>query len=238
MDTSAVFPTRFEPTMRIGIIAEGRGDLAVIYNILRGLGFDSADFQPLRPQYALDETDLHNMTEGQFSNWGLVKQECMTGTQLHEFLNSPLDEERLVVIHIDTAEAEQLGYDVVRPSGSTKDFALELRKRVAVKLDEWLSKRPSATFHYAIAVEETEAWILTLHQQKDTSTTRDPKKALRRALDQRQSEKERKKLSQMNVYDAHDTLSRDFRKRRTLEDCATRNHSLRLFLESFSAQED
>ncbi|MFY0580431.1 hypothetical protein ACN28S_44885 [Cystobacter fuscus] len=224
--------------MRIGIIAEGRGDLAVISNILRGLGIDFEDIQFLRPQYALDETDLHAMSEEQFSNWGLVKKECTTGSLLEEFLDSPIEEERLVVIHIDTAEAGLPGYDVTRPPGSTKDSAIELRRRVAAKLDEWLSGRKSDQFRYAIAVEETEAWILTLYQKKETSTARDPKKALQKELNQRHSDKERKQLSQMRAYEHHDKLSRDFRRRRTLEDCATRNHSLRLFLESLASNEE
>ncbi|KFA91068.1 hypothetical protein [Archangium violaceum] len=225
--------------MRIGIIAEGRGDLAVISNILRGrLGIDFEDIQFLRPQYALDETDLHSMSEAQFSNWGLVKQECKTGSLLEEFLNSPIDEERLVVIHVDTAEAELAGYDVTRPSGSTGDASIELHRRVAAKLDEWLSGRKSDQFRYAIAIEETEAWILTLYQKKETSTARDPKKALKKVVGQRHSDKERKQLSQMSAYEHHDKLSRDFRKRSTLADCATRNHSLRLFLESFASNEE
>lgn len=219
--------------MRIGIIAEGRGDLAVISNILRGrLGIDFEDIQFLRPQYALDETDLHAMSEAQHSNWGLVKKECTTGSLLEEFLDSPIDEERLVVIHIDTAEAELPGYDVTRPQRAAQDSALELHRRVVAKLDEWLAGRKSDQFHYAIAVEETEAWILTLYQKKETSTVRDPKKALQKELSPRQSDKERKRFSQMSAYEQHDTLSREFRNKRTLEDCARRNHSLRLFLES------
>ena len=221
--------------MRIGIIAEGRGDLAVISNILRGqLGIDFEDIQFLRPQYALDETDLHAMSEEQFSNWGLVKKECTTGTLLSEFLDSPIDEERLVVIHIDTAEAELPGYDVTRPSGSTRESILELHRRVTAKLDEWLAGRKSDRFRYAIAIEETEAWVLTLYSKKETSGSRDPKKALQRELGQRHSDKERKQLSQLSTYKRHEKLSRDFTKQRTLKDCATRNHSLRLFLESLT----
>ena len=46
--------------MRVGIIAEGRADLAVILNILKGrLGVDRSQVQPLRPEYDQDETDLH-----------------------------------------------------------------------------------------------------------------------------------------------------------------------------------
>ena len=225
--------------MRIGVIAEGRGDLAVISNILMGrLGIDFEDIQFLRPQYSLDETDLHAMSEEQFSNWGLVKKECTTGSLLKEFLDSPIDEERLVVIHIDTAEAELPGYDVIRPSGSSRDSAIELHRRVAAKLDEWLSGRKSDQFRYAIAIEETEAWILTLYQTKETSGSRDPKKALRNEVNQQHTDKERKQLFQMSAYAHHDSLSRKFRKRRTLEDCARRNHSLRLFLESLESNEE
>jgi hypothetical protein len=44
--------------MRIGVIAEGRGDLAVLTNIFKGqLGLDSEDIQYLRPEYSLDETE-------------------------------------------------------------------------------------------------------------------------------------------------------------------------------------
>jgi len=226
--------------MRIGIIAEGRGDLAVLSNILRGwLGIDSEYIRFLRPENRLDETDLHEMSQRQFSNWQLVKQECLDGTLLEDFLNSPIDEERRVVIHIDTAEAELPGYDVRRPPDSAPHSATELHKRVAAKLDEWLAGRGKGRIRHAIAVEETEAWTLTLYVEKETSTYRDPKKALERTREStnRLPEKQRKRLRQLkssDTYTYHDELSREFRKRRTLKDCATHNHSLRLFLEVLS----
>ncbi len=139
-------------TMRIGIIAEGRGDLAVITNLLRGwLGLDREHVQFLRPEYALDETDLHEMPKEQRSNWLLVKDECIGYTRIREFLDTPLDEERLVVIHIDTAEAELVGFDVVRPVETGQEYAIELRKRVAAKLDAWIGERSTEHLRYAIA---------------------------------------------------------------------------------------
>lgn len=227
--------------MRIGIIAEGRGDLAVITNLLRGwLGLDREHVQFLRPEYALDETDLHEMAKEQRSNWLLVKRECIDYTRIREFLDTPLDEERLVVIHIDTAEAELVGFDVVRPVETGQEYAIELRKRVATKLDEWIGGRGTEHLRYAIAVEETDAWILTIGSKKETSTYRDPKKQLDRELNRpnRMSDKKRKSFFQLNVYDRYDELSQDFRKRRTLLTCAKRNQSLRLFLESLAVEED
>lgn len=224
--------------MRIGIIAEGRGDLAVIKNILKGwLGLDLEHVQFLRPEYSLDETDLHEQDEEKFSNWGHVKRECIDYARIHEFLDTPLDEERLVIIHIDTAEAELAGYDVVRPAGKGHDAAIELRRRVAAKLDDWIGRRSTQHLRYAIAVEETDAWILALYSTKETSTHRDPKQVLARELNRQLSDKERKRLFQLKAFDRYDKLSQSFRKRSALQASAKRNQSLRQFLESLPADE-
>ena len=75
--------------MRIGIIAEGRGDLAVITHVLKGcLGLDQEHVQYLRPEYALDETDLHSQREEQYSNWETVKKECVEYSRIEEFLET------------------------------------------------------------------------------------------------------------------------------------------------------
>jgi hypothetical protein len=151
--------------MRVGIIAEGRADLAVLANIVRGqLGIDRQDIQPLRPEYDLDATDLHALAPEQFSNWCHVRDECRSLQRIDDFLHSPLDDELLVVIQIDTAEAELSGYEVTRPENTKDDaYATELCRRVAETLDEWLAGRKSKQICYAIAVEETDAWVLTLY---------------------------------------------------------------------------
>ena len=51
----------------------------------------------------------------------------------------------------------------------------------------------------------------------------------------RLSDKERKRLFQLKAYDRYDKLSQEFRKRNKLRQCATRNQSLRLFIESLPA---
>lgn len=227
--------------MRIGIIAEGRGDLAVITNVLKGcLGLDREHVQFLRPEYALDETDLHTQAEEKYSNWGTVKRECVEYSRIEEFLESPVDEARLVVIHIDTAECELPGYDVQRPEGkASPELSAELYKRVAAKLDEWLAGRGAGLLRYAIAVEETDAWILTLYSKKETSTYRNVKETLQWALDRSSAltDKERKKDSQRKTFERYEHRSRPFRKRSQLQDCMRRNVSLRLFVESLAQEE-
>lgn len=221
--------------MRVGIIAEGRGDLAVITNILKGwLGLDAEHVQFLRPEYALDQTDLHAMKEEEHSNWAIVKRECSERAKIDEFLESPIDEERLVVIHIDTAEASQPGYDVDPPAGRTPKDVVELRRRVVERVDHWLRGLATDRLRYAVAVQEMDAWVLTIFSSKDTAGRVDAKRDLLKAVNGPKGprERERKKLFQMGKYQQYAELSRPFRSRRSLDECAGRNGSLRLFVDS------
>jgi hypothetical protein len=223
--------------MKIGIIAEGPGDVAVLVNILRGkLEIDSTDIVPIRPELGADETDLYARREETFSNWLLVKRECVERAKIEAFL-AAFEGERLVVIHIDTAEAELPGYDVEKPRQRDGAYADEVRRRVVLAVNRWLGGQHVERVRHAVAVEETDAWVLTLHATKDTATHPDPKKELRRALNKPNAlrDKDRKRLFQLEQRDAfafYDELSRLFRKARDLERCAERNRSLRLFVDS------
>lgn len=222
--------------MRVGIIAEGRADLAVITNILKGcLDLDHEHLQYLRPEYDQDETDLHARSAEMYSNWEIVKKECVDYSRIEDFLNSPLDEERLVIIHIDAAECEQPGYDVSRPKGEPGPaLSAEVHKRITAKLDEWFAGRGGDRLRYAIAVEETDAWLLTLYSRKETSTYRNVKEVLQKELNRpnRRSDRERKRDSQRKAFELYGEWSKPFRKLRQLQDCMRRNKSLQLFVES------
>lgn len=221
--------------MKVGIIAEGPGDVAVLVNILKGkLGLGGNDVLAIRPDLARDETDLHEMAAEQFSNWGIVKQECVNRERIDAFLE-PFADERLVVIHIDTAEAELAGYDVKRPARQEADYASKLRQRVVEQITAWLGGEHAALIRHAVAVEETDAWLLPLwSSHKETAGRPDPKKDLKMALNKsnKLSDKERKKLFQLGAHDLYATLSEPLRKRKNLDECATRNESLRLFVDS------
>lgn len=53
-------------SMRLGIIAEGNADVAVIKAVLKALkGIDGSDVVQLRPREQYDETDLNELS---FSN--------------------------------------------------------------------------------------------------------------------------------------------------------------------------
>lgn len=95
--------------MRLGVIAEGKADIAVIKAILKVLmGVDGSDVIQLRPSEQLDETDLNAMN---FSNWNLVLESCGDKDLLDAYFEN-LEEEALLIVQIDTAERGEKGYSV------------------------------------------------------------------------------------------------------------------------------
>ena len=85
--------------MKFGIIAEGRSDCAVIKNILRGLDLIEMDddVQFLRPRFNIDAMDFaeREVGEDSFSNWTLVKKDCVEGLKMKAFfdLENPFGED-------------------------------------------------------------------------------------------------------------------------------------------------
>jgi len=249
--------------MRVGIIAEGKTDQAVIENILCGMfGIDRESIQPIRPSDGTDETDLHQQKPDQFGNCALVRKDCLERFKIRDFFSSPIDEgERLLVIHVDTDEVGRADavLTAVRPAkdlqatpalkkskkktskieanpagNSSVPYADTLRNNVIAEIDSWLEGEFKPLLRYAIAIEETEAWVLALHVDQDTGEYRDPKKALLDFLNRPNglSKQQRKRLFDLENYDRFDELSRGFRRKKTLLDAATRNRSLELFVES------
>lgn len=220
--------------MRAGIIAEGRADLAVLRNILEGwLAIERDEVRFLVPEYDLDSTDCHTMDVAARSNWLRVRDECRSGERIREFLALHADDDPIVVVQIDTAEAAEPGYDVTRPASDDATFVETLRARVLAEIDAWLPAEVVPRVRHAIAVEETDAWVLALFVARDTAMLPRPKEALHRELNRPGSpvERDRKRFFQLDVFAQSDRLSRDFRKRRNLTTGADRNASLRAFLD-------
>ena len=98
--------------MKIGIIAEGREDQLVIRNILKGLGFANIEIHFIRPELATDETDKAEKKAKEYVNNTKtigtlqgVKNACQEGTDFQLFFNFD-ENNKLIVIHLDTAELE------------------------------------------------------------------------------------------------------------------------------------
>jgi hypothetical protein len=217
----------------IGIIAEGETDQAVIRNILIGLGIDSADIRDLRPEYRKDEGDL--AFEGGYKGGTLqgVKNDCLERIEFDIFFGV-LD--TFIIIQLDTAECEDSGIGILRPPNkkSNLSYGTELRQNAVNKIDEWLDNNYKDKLLYAITIEEMESWILTIYlnegkdKNRDTMTSADPKKKL-------QDELRRKNINNKGCIDAKaffDKQTVDFKKKKILDLCISRNKSLQEFTES------
>lgn len=230
--------------MRIGIIAEGPADLAVVTNILRGtLGVSQHEVQPLRPDLYLDETDLARVAD-RFGNWAIVRQECQAGTKIADFMASPVDDgPRMVVIQIDTAEAHL--YGVERPTKERADsgaYADELRARVAATICDWLDERWHRACCHAIAIEEIDAWVLTVWEPgRDSAISANPKQRLTRVWSDKVSDKDRRRLTAFKArseYDLFDELSKALREGGELRRAGQDNRSLAAFVASIARWSD
>lgn len=220
--------------MRAGIIAEGKSDLAVITNILKGaLGIDRSDISYLVPELDYDETDLARMRVEQFSTWTIVKKRCEEGAVVQRFFEG-IDDQRFLVIHLDTAERLDIGFKVVEPKKEdVPEYVSQVREAVVVKLKEWLSENFNERTAFAIAVEEAEAWVMPIFDTNvsETGFYPTPKERLLRVLNRSNdlSDKDRKRLFQMDEFDKFLELSSPLRKGKNLRACAEQNASLRLF---------
>lgn len=160
--------------MKIGVISEGHADRAVIENILKGLTkLDSSDIIALRPIYNLDETDKAHRSALTFSTWSVIKEECEERELIDGFLS--IEDQDFVVIHIDTAEADQ--YGIIRPVKSST-YCEDLRSLVVDEINSWLKDDISDQILYAIAIEEIDAWVLTIYDKRDSTSSTSPKEKL------------------------------------------------------------
>ncbi len=221
--------------MRAGIIAEGKSDLAILTNILKGaLGINQSDVQYLVPELEYDETDLAQMRIEQFSNWSIVKKTCQNGNASRSFFGS-IDDQRFLVIHIDTAERLEIGFEVLQPQKEkVPSYVSQVRESVSLKLREWLNEHFNERTIFAVAVEETEAWVIPIFDTtaKETGFYPNPKERLARLIAHPTafSDKERKRIFQMDEFYRHLELSSPLRKSKNLGMYAEKNESLKIFL--------
>lgn len=222
--------------MRAGIIAEGKSDLAVITNILKGaLGISRSDIQYLVPELDYDETDLAQMRVEQFSNWTIVKKRCEEGFVVKHFFEG-IDDQRFLVIHIDTAERLEVGFEVTEPRKvDVPEYISQVREAVVLKLKEWLGENFNERTAFAVAIEETEAWVIPIFESRNSETGFYPnsKEKLAGLLNRpnAMNDKDRKRLFQMDEYNKFLKLSHLLRKDKELRMYAGRNESLKLFCE-------
>ena len=169
--------------MDVRIIAEGPADRDVIRAVVRKLtGVESENVITILPSDTVDETDRFS---GNFSNWQLVLENIADESFWDKAMATVTEDKYIFAIHIDTAERGEVGYDVNQPlrTGATdwKQYAAELRDAVVQKMMAIIPTQYHEHIAYAIAIEETDAWILPLFEnvKQDTASHAQPKERLR-----------------------------------------------------------
>lgn len=220
--------------MRIGIIAEGTTDQAVLENILKGLGYDESDIIPIRPDLSMDETDKQFYNIDTFGGWEYVKKDCIERTKLDEFFM--IADNQSIIIQVDTLEINQTQSLIQKPQKQNnpnytqelKEYAQTLRQSVIDIINGWLQNHYQEKLLYAICVEEMESWILTIYTKKDTLNAANPKETLKYVL--------KGKLSVGDKY-CYKEISKQFRKKKKLLLYSKLNYSLQAFIESLSLKD-
>lgn len=219
---------------RIGIISEGVEDQGVLFSILKAFGFDRADIIPIRPELSMDATDLNspNRTIGTLQG---VKNTCIGNDgerpEFEEFFM--LDNNKNIIIHLDTAEIEQQDFDITKPDKRSETYTVDLRNSIISLIKGWLDGEYIDDLVYAISVEEIESWVLTAFEDRDTTSIVDCKGRLSRFLSRGNLSYKDLKLdpsSQKRAYFEAITKKKKFHKMRTLKTYCNNNKSLDCFV--------
>ena len=223
--------------MRVGGVSEGWADFAVLRNILKAvLDLDASEVQSIRPELQTDETSAGAPGARTFSNWELVRQECEQWAAIEAFLDEALDEARLVVVHVDTAECHLPGFGVVRPDRAAADYVAVFHDAVLAALRGWTADRRPAQLVGAVAVEETDAWLLAHYapvRDADTGALANPKERLQRAFERTNAVSERDRASilrERSTLTRYHRLSEPLRKPKALRAATAFNASLARFV--------
>lgn len=213
--------------MRIGIIAEGTEDQAVIRLILKAYGVDGSDMVNIRPSLQSDATDAANSTIGTFQG---VKKACEGKDGLRPDFDRffIFSDQQLMVVHLDTAEIEQQNFAFKKPpkTDNLDDYCTQLRSSVIDLINTWLDHKYNDQLLYAIAIEEIEAWCLTLYLKTDTSQSGNAKSRFWHEVN-------RKKVKSGSNSPAD--FCKDFSKFKKLKTCLPHNRSLKDFADSVEA---
>ncbi len=211
--------------MRIGIIAEGGADQMVLRNIFRSFGIDGSDIIDIKPSLAKDENDENNPNERTIGTLQGVKKACLPYEGRRYYFERALNFQSVdyIVIHLDTAEIDSQDFAFIKPTKQTNpNYSTELRQKVIDLIDGWLENTYKNQLFYAVAIEEIEAWCLTIFKVKDSIQSADPKKRLQLILNKD------KKYKNTDF----DKITSDFRNTKKLKQAIEFNQSLHDFYES------
>lgn len=208
--------------MRIGLITEGRTDQAVLENILEAI-FEDYNPIPIRPDLSIDETDRNLRSQAALGGLSRIKNDCEEKELFKMFFSLDVDDEDFVIIQIDTAEIDYFGID--RPlKNDNENYSKELRSLAIDKIKGWLNDpNYENKIVYGISIEEIEAWILPIFENRESFLPMNPKARLKRILSRRD-------INSKETFENYLSLSKELKKTRGLDRACNLNESLELFV--------
>lgn len=155
------------------------------------------------------------------------KDEILLGTFFDE-----IEGKAIVIVHIDTAERGLEGYDVNEPQRfKGVDYARYselLRGNVKGRIEAMIAEPYRSRIAYAIAVEETDAWLIPLFESRkqDSASHVNAKESLSKLIG---GDKKLQKAYVDTTHKALDYVKLGNELAKDLKRCRTRNKSLDLF---------
>jgi hypothetical protein len=218
-------------SIQIGTIVEGWADYRVICNILQAFDIDiNNSVTAIRPNLQKDNTDLRGQqSPNEFGSWTNVRNECLQRENIYNFFNNQIAADAVfLIVQIDADTSADYGVAQNTLPQTAEDFS-DLRQKIIDKINDWLAAFcPSDNkYLYAIAIRNTDAWVLSLHQdkhnKKDTGLIISPK-------DKVEASPEYKKAKVALVRATYDNLTQNFRKKKLLKAAIAHNQSLKDFV--------
>ncbi len=215
--------------MTFGIISEGVTDQIVIRNILYSYEIDKNKIRFIRPELSKDATDGYsNMSGNEFGSWTIVEEECRNRENIKLFFDNILEEERTLIIQIDSDVCVQYNVQEVIPIDNIEKIS-EQRSRIIVKIKDWLNNEIKGNIIYAICIRTMDAWILSLEEfnkrEKETAFYANPKNKLKETGESCL----RNKIQKI----AYEQISQSFKNKKKLAVAVGNNYSLKLFIDDF-----
>jgi hypothetical protein len=212
-------------TMRIALITEGISEYRVLKHLLRKYfkGYDP-EINQIQPKVIGEKQDG-------IGGWAKVLEYCS-----RKDIRDILIENEYLVIQIDTDNSPIAPFDVPHTHDSLKKTEFELCSAVEAKLkaliDPAIYKAYSNRILFAVSVHTTECWLLTIFQK---SATNNCLHTLNDILIQKKMPKIQSAKNSPNSRIAYETVLQAWGKRKDITVCATRNASLKHFVDQLAA---
>lgn len=210
----------------IAIIGEGISDQVVLENILIGI-FDDPNLNIRMEQPTLDSSDAHRLSGA--GGWTEVFRFCGSDLFANVFAVN-----EFVVIQIDTDCCGEVGYGVKLPQIDNRvdveQLITDVSARICDEIDESVLEQVRERIVFAICVDSIECWLLPLvrAQSAHVSKITGCLEAVNRGLNK----------SNAGFYldaknpEYYDTLSRPYKKRKTITKASRQNPSLGIFVDA------